>query len=99
MRLSIPRPRKLLPTSVLTPEDWIAEVDSIDKYGYREVLLIGISHWLTEEQAIERVNRTLSFKGVTAADIRMQRRWQRYVRVEPDDPERRAAFTKEVACP
>lgn len=97
MYLSIPRRKaKLLPTTILTPEDWIAEVDSIDSQGYREALTIGVSHWLTEAQAVAHVNRTLNFKGVVAASIEMRRRWQRSIDPTPTDPERLAAYDKEA---
>ncbi len=99
MRLCIPKRRsKVLPGLVLTPEDWIADVLAVYEDGTQEELAIGVSHWLSESDAVRRVNATLAYKQVRMADVRMRRRWQRNASVVPDDPERAAIFTKELAC-
>jgi hypothetical protein len=96
MMLRLPKRMKVHPSMVLTPEDWIADVEAVYEDGSRESLRIGVSRYATEDSARQHINAMLRLKRVHIADIAMRRRWQRYAEIEPDDPERLARFTRSV---
>lgn len=96
MFLRLPKRAKVHPSMVLTPEDWIADVEAVYEDGSRESLRIGVTHSASEAKAKEHVCAMLRLKHVHIADIRMRRRWQRYANVEPENPELAARFTRRI---
>lgn len=71
---------RLWPTTVLTPDDWIAEVTFNDGSTYR----LGASPHLSETAVIEQVRQVLAMRNKTrqVVDIRLRRRVQAFRSVE-----------------
>jgi hypothetical protein len=63
---------RLWPTTVLTPDDWVADLVFSD--GKRSRL--GISPHLTEEQALAKVRQVVGWRNKTRqlVDVRLRRR-------------------------
>jgi len=63
---------RLWPTTVLTPDDWIAELAFSDGTTSR----LGISPHLSEEQALAKVRHVVSWRNKTRklVDVRLRRR-------------------------
>jgi hypothetical protein len=83
---------RLWPTTVLTPDDWIADITFSD--GTRSRL--GISPHLTEDQAIEKAKRVIGWRNKTrqVIDIRLRRRVHAFGSVEEMHAENRGRLVK-----
>lgn len=71
---------RLWPTTVLTPDDWIADITFNDGSTYR----MGASPHLSEESVLEQVRQIVSIRNKTRkiVDIRLRRRVQAFRSVE-----------------
>lgn len=71
---------RLWPTTVLTPDDWIAEVTFNDGGTYR----VGASPHLSEETVLAQVRQLFAMRNKTrqVIDIRLRRRVQAFRSVE-----------------
>jgi hypothetical protein len=76
---------RLWPTTVLTPDDWIAEVRFKDGSSRR----IGVSPHLCEDQALAKVKEVLGWRKrlMAVLDISMKRRYQAFRSVAEMHPE------------
>ena len=83
---------RLWPTTVLTPDDWIAEVVFNDGTKSR----LGISPHLSEEQAIAKVRQVIGWrnKARQVIDIRLRRRVHAFGSVEEMHAENRGRLIK-----
>ncbi len=83
---------RLWPTTVLTPDDWIADITFSD--GTRSRL--GISPHLTEDQAIAKVHAVIGWRNKTrkVVDIRLRRRVHAFGSVEEMHAENRGRLVK-----
>ena len=71
---------RLWPTTVLTPDDWIAEVTFNDGSTYR----VGASPHLSEETVVAQVRQLFAMRNRTrqVIDIRLRRRVQAFQSVQ-----------------
>jgi hypothetical protein len=83
---------RLWPTTVLTPDDWIAELRFSDGTRSR----IGISPHLSEEQALERVRQLVVWRNKTRrlVDCSLRRRYHAFGSVDEMHPENRGRLVK-----
>ncbi len=83
---------RLWPTTVLTPDDWIADITFSDGTKSR----LGISPHLTEDQAIEKTRRVIGWRNKTrqVVDIRLRRRVHAFGSVEEMHAENRGRLIK-----
>ena len=83
---------RLWPTSVLTPDDWIADVQFSDGTKSR----LGVSPHLTEQQAFERVATVLGWRRQSrkVIDIRLRRRVHAFASLEEMHAENRGRLIK-----
>jgi hypothetical protein len=83
---------RLWPTTVLTPDDWIADIAFSDGTKSR----IGISPQLTEDQAISKVREVVGWRNKTrqVIDIRLRRRVHAFGSVEEMHAENRGRLIK-----
>jgi len=83
---------RLWPTTVLTPDDWIADVQFSDGTKSR----LGVSPHLSEQQALERVAIVLGWRKQTrkVVDIRLRRRVHAFGSIEEMHTENRGRLTK-----
>lgn len=83
---------RLWPTTVLTPDDWIAEVVFSD--GTRSRL--GISPHLSEAEALERVRHVVGWRNKTRqlVDVRLRRRVHAFGSIAEMHVENRGRLTK-----
>lgn len=83
---------RLWPTTVLTPDDWIAEIAFSDGTRSR----IGISPHLSEAEALKRVEQVVAFRNKTRklVDVRLRRRVQAFGSVAEMHAENRGRLTK-----
>ena len=83
---------RLWPTTVLTPDDWIADIAFSD--GTRSRL--GVSPHMSETAAIERIRQVLGWRNKTrkVVDIRLRRRVHAFGSVEEMHAENRGRLIK-----
>ena len=82
---------RLWPTTVLTPDDWIADITLADGTTTR----VGVSPHLTEEQAIQRIKTMLGWrKRWQVVDIRLRRRVHAFASVAEMHEENRGRLIK-----
>jgi len=83
---------RLWPTTVLTPDDWIAELRFSD--GTRSRL--GLSPHLSEAEALERVRQLVVWrnKARRLVDCSIRRRYQAFGSVDEMHPENRGRLVK-----
>lgn len=83
---------RLWPTTVLTPDDWIADLTFSD--GTRSRL--GISAHLSEAAALEKVQQVVGWRKQSRklVDVRLRRRLQAFGSVEEMHAENRGRLVK-----
>lgn len=83
---------RLWPTTVLTPDDWIADLRFADGTTSR----LGISAHLSEAEALERVRHLVSWRRQTRTlvDCTLRRRVHAFGSVAEMHAENRARLTK-----
>ncbi len=83
---------RLWPTTVLTPDDWIAVLTFNDGTQSR----IGLSAHLSEADAIDRVRQLVNWrnKARKLIDCTLRRRYAAFDSVDQMHPENRARLTK-----
>ncbi len=82
---------RLWPTTVLTPDDWVADITLEDGTTTR----VGVSPHLTEEQAIQRIKTMLGWrKRWQVADIKLRRRVHAFASVAEMHEENRGRLIK-----
>jgi len=83
---------RLWPTTVLTPDDWIAELAFSDGTTSR----LGISPHLSEEQALAKVRHVVSWRNKTRklVDVRLRRRVNAFSSIHEMHAENRGRLIK-----
>ena len=83
---------RLWPTTVLTPDDWIADIAFHDGTRTR----IGISPHLSEEQAKAKAEEVLRWRQQSrkVVDIRLRRRVQAFASINDMHAENRGRLVK-----
>jgi hypothetical protein len=83
---------RLWPTTVLTPDDWIADVAFSNGTTYR----LGVSAHLSEQAAMEQVRAVLSMRNKArhVVEVRLRRRTAAYRSVEEMHIENRMRLVK-----
>lgn len=82
---------RLWPTTVLTPDDWVADITLEDGTTTR----VGVSPHLTEEQAIQRIKTMLGWrKRWQVSDIKLRRRVHAFASVAEMHEENRGRLIK-----
>jgi hypothetical protein len=81
---------RVMPTTVLTPDDWIAHVRPRKGRPFK----VGMSCWLSEAEALACLQNMIEWKGVGTCDVRMKRRHSWGPTVTPSHPENRARFDR-----
>jgi hypothetical protein len=83
---------RLWPTTVLTPDDWVADLRFTDGTSSR----IGLSPHLTEQQALDRIATLVRWRNSMRrlVDCKLQRRYAAFNSVEDMHPVNRGRLTK-----
>lgn len=83
---------RLWPTTILTPDDWIADIVFADGSKTR----VGISAHLSEEKAIEQVRLLLGYRRQSKRiiDIRVRRRVHAFTSISEMHEENRGRLIK-----
>lgn len=75
----------LNPTTIITMDDWVADVVPDDRK--RKRFRVGLSPAsMTEEEAFAVIDRMLKWRRVGPCDVTLKRRWQWQVQNRPNDP-------------
>lgn len=83
---------RTLPNSILTPDDWIAEIRPRDRK--RRPFRIGVSWRLSEDDARRHVDYILAWRKVGVSFVTMRRRYQWRNGIAGMHPENAMRFDK-----
>jgi hypothetical protein len=83
---------RLWPTTVLTPDDWIADLRFNDGSKSR----LGLSPHLTEQQALDRIASLILWRNAARklVDCTLRRRYSAYGSIDEMHPENRGRLIK-----
>lgn len=86
--------RFIMPDTVLTPDDWIADVRPKDRK--RKPFRLGLSHFLSYEQACAKIEHMLAWRNVGVADVVLKRRSKWGWRTAPTHPQNLARYRRDA---